>query len=143
MNGELIDNGVLGEFKDSSIVFHKKEFVEMDLELGVDRLQKIELRKKNREREGTLMGAFIGLVGGGIIGLATNDTDCDFFCFSSETIFLLYGGPAMVVGGIIGNKQGNKRLQVTLSGNIDNYLGFKASIRIKPKRTPPPLVDYW
>lgn len=142
MNGGLIDNGVLGEFKDNSIVFHKKETT-YDLEISVPRIQSIELRKGSKALESTIIGASIGLLGGGIIGLATNDTNCNFFCFSSETIFLLYGGPAMVIGGIIGNKQGNKRLQVSLSGNLDNYLGFKASIRIKQKKTAPPLVDYW
>ena len=140
MNDELIGEGYWDEFKDSSIVFHKKEFVEMDLELGVDRLQKIELRKKNREREGTLMGAFIGLVGGGFIGLVTSDSSYSEFDLLT---FLYFGTPMMAIGALAGNQGGRKKVKIAFDGNMDNYLGFKASIRIKPKKTAPPLVDYW
>ena len=116
--------GVLYEIKDSSI-FISNSMVKKDysidrfevVEIQINNILKIKIRRKNSMLNGIWIGALSGFVVGGVLGLMSDDSD-----YMSSEGMAIYGGAFFAgIGAGVGGLFGLLKIGIPINGSMDNY----------------------
>ena len=126
-------NGVLYEIKDSSILVSSSLVIRdystdrfETYKLHINDIDTVKIRRKNSIGSGVLIGAITGFAVGGLMGLRSDDPPCpegSWFClrFTPGTKALLAGIPLSIGGAGVGAIIGSVKVNIPISGSIDNY----------------------
>lgn len=139
-NEALINIGVLYELRDSSIVMsfssNKKDYLRNDLEkieLGINDINTIKIRRKNSILKGFLIGAGIGCAIGVIYGFSKGDDPPAgrYFNlrFSAEEKAIGCGFLGFLGGGIFGVMIGSINVKIPINGSKTEYQKHKQKLR--------------
>jgi hypothetical protein len=138
--------GVLYEVKDSSILvtnslipedYLSNNFYTINIhiieaiELHINNIETIKVRRKNSVGKGILIGLFSGFAAGALMGIVDGDDPYsrsssgvfmgDLFQFTAEEKIILLGTPLAIIGAGIGAWIGSAKVIIPINGNIKVY----------------------
>ncbi len=121
-------NGVLYEIKDSSIlvsstIFFKDYSKGRMVNLHINNIETIKIRRIDRAGKGVLIGAITGFAVGGSIGIISGDDPPTqhLLRFSAGQKALMYGCPLAFGGAVIGGLIGSIKIKIPINGSVNNY----------------------
>ncbi len=95
------------------------------VELYLENINTIKIRRMNRIGRGAWIGAISGFVVGGFIGY---QTEFDYFLHRHEMVFL-GGVPLSIVGAGVGALIGSNKIIIPINGNANNFNKNKKELR--------------
>lgn len=120
-------SGYLSQVSDLSILILSD--IHGMLDLQINDIESISIRKKNSQRRGLFTGVAMGIVIGAVIGYSQGDDDPNqFLDLTAENKALLGGAAGFFSGALIGGALGSIKIIFPINGSIEKYNNYKPEL---------------